>query len=228
MRAASSRRRVETDLLNGLAYRKIKEKIIALDLPPASVIDEASLAAELNLGLTPVRQALRRLAFENLVVILPRRGTLVAELNLSDLHKIFEMRLELETLAARLAAERATLAQIEELEQLSREALAHGQSADNHQLLQLDHRMHVLLAQAAHNEFLEETLEWLYGHVLRLWNVALGQVTGLPAAMAEHRAIYPRRKPARCLSSCRTHAPTCATLSTDIFMNFLPSSAQFF
>ncbi len=190
MLAASSRRRGETDSLNGLAYRKIKAKIIDLELAPASVIDEASLATELDLGLTPVRQAIRRLAFENLVVILPRRGTLVADLNLSDLYKIFEMRLELETLAARLAAERATPEQIHALDQLSAEALAQCQIADNRQLLALDHRMHLLLAQAAHNEFLEETLEWLYGHVLRLWNVSLQRVTGLQAAMEEHRAIF--------------------------------------
>ena len=190
MLAASARRRVETDSLSGLAYRQIKEKIIALELPPAVVIDEVSLAAELKVGLTPVRQAIRRLAFENLVVILPRRGTLVADLNLSDLQKIFEMRLELETLAARLAAERATPEQIRELEQLSAEALTQSQHADSQQLLQLDHRMHRLLAQAAHNEFLAETLEWLYGHVLRLWNVSLQRVTGLPVAMEEHRAIY--------------------------------------
>ena len=54
-----------------------------------------------------MRSALRRLAWENLVVILPRRGTLVAELDAADLQEIFELRVELEGLAARLAAERA-------------------------------------------------------------------------------------------------------------------------
>ena len=53
-----------------------------------------------------MRSALRRLAWENLVVILPRRGTLVAELDAADLQEIFELRVELEGLAARLAAER--------------------------------------------------------------------------------------------------------------------------
>ena len=93
-------------------YRQIKEKIITLRLPPASMIDEERLANQMNIGLTPVRQALRRLALENLVVILPRRGTMVADLNLADLQKIFELRVELETLAARLAAQRATPEQI--------------------------------------------------------------------------------------------------------------------
>src|SRR4051812_44007774 len=116
MLAVSSRRRVEADSLNGIAYQAIKEKIIALELPPAALVDEAQLAAELGIGLTPVRQALRRLALENLVVILPRRGTLVADLNFSDLQKIFEIRSELEALAADLAAQRASRDQLIEME----------------------------------------------------------------------------------------------------------------
>ncbi|MBX3012901.1 MAG: GntR family transcriptional regulator [Caldilineaceae bacterium] len=188
--AVSSRQRGDPDSLNGLAYQQLKDKIISLALPPASVIDEHSLASELGIGLTPVRQALRRLAFENFVVILPRRGTLVADLNPHDLYKIFEMRLELETLAARLAAERATPEQLTQLEEIATEALGHRFSNENEMLLALDHQMHTLLAQAAHNEFLAETLEWLYGHVLRLWNVSLHRVTGLQSAMAEHHAIF--------------------------------------
>ena len=101
--------------MNDLAYRAIKARIVALEMPPASVVDETALVDELGVGLTPVRQALRRLALENLVVILPRRGTLVADLNASDLSKIYEMRVELETLAARLAAERATQFKLNQL-----------------------------------------------------------------------------------------------------------------
>jgi DNA-binding GntR family transcriptional regulator len=189
MLGASSRRRVETESRSGIAYRKIKGRIISLDLPPASVLDESQLAQELEVGLTPVRQALRRLALENLVVILPRRGTIVADLNLSDLQKIFEMRVELESLAAKLAADRATAHEQGEMDRLCLEveqALADG---DNYQLIDLDRRLHSHLATCAHNEFLAETLDWLYGHVLRLWNLSLNQVGGLEEALHEHLAI---------------------------------------
>ncbi|MEZ4866707.1 MAG: GntR family transcriptional regulator [Caldilineaceae bacterium] len=188
--AASSRQRIDPESLNGIAYRQIKAKIIGLDLPPASIIDESSLAEELGIGLTPVRQALRRLAYENMVIILPRRGTIVADLNLADLHKIFEMRLELETLAVQLAARRITTEQLKALDELSAQGVSMSECSDNQLLLQLDHQMHLLLAQAAHNEFLAETMEWLYNHVLRLWNVSLHRVTGLAEAMHEHRQIY--------------------------------------
>ncbi|MBI1294038.1 FCD domain-containing protein [bacterium] len=179
--------------LNETAYQRIRDMIVHLELPPASVIDEAKLTVELELGLTPIRQALRRLAMENLVVILPRRGTLVADLNMDNLQKIFEIRLELETLAARLAAERATTAQIAEMEQLlSPEILAHAEKwgeSRNELLIRIDQRAHVLLAEATHNEILADTLDSLYSHVLRLWYVNLSQVKALDDALVEHRQI---------------------------------------
>ena len=186
MLAASTRRRDETDSRNGEAYQRIRDQIVSLDLAPASVIDERRLAEELGLGLTPVRFALRRLALENLVVILPRRGTLVADLNLADLNKIFEMRIELESLAARLAAERAAPEQLDALAALSAETRRAQECQDNRLLIELDRRLHRGLAEAAHNEFLLETLDWLYSHVLRLWHISLHRIAGLPQAMEEH------------------------------------------
>jgi DNA-binding GntR family transcriptional regulator len=62
-------------------------------------------------------------------------------------------------------------------------------NGDNDELIRLDHTAHRMLAQAAHNEFLEETLERLYTHVLRLWYVALHRVQRLREAVEEHRAI---------------------------------------
>jgi len=150
--------------------------------------------ADLGLGRTPIREALQRLALENLVVILPRRGTIVADLNMSDLQKIFEIRVDLELLAVRLAAQRATPAQIAAMEALFAGADELLHVGDNYQLIQLDHQAHQLLAQAAHNEFLEETLEWLYNHVLRLWYVSLHRVQRLREAIEEHREIVARVK----------------------------------
>lgn len=145
--------------------------------------------AELRLGRTPIREALQRLALENLVVILPRRGTIVADLNMSDLQKIFEIRLELEVYTVQLAAERATPAHIAEMEALFAHADEIIHNGDYHLLIYLDHQAHRMLAQAAQNEFLEETLERLYTHVLRLWYVSLHKVSRLPEAIAEHRDI---------------------------------------
>jgi DNA-binding GntR family transcriptional regulator len=189
MLATSHSRRASATSQSGEAYRLIKERIVTLALPPATPIDEAALMAELGLGRTPIREALQRLALENLVVILPRRGTIVADLNMSDLQKIFEMRVELEVMAVRLAAERALPAHIAAMDQLLAGAEALLQGGDNYELIRLDHEAHRLIARAAQNEFLEETLDWLYTHVLRLWYVSLSRVRRLREAIEEHRAI---------------------------------------
>src|SRR6476660_2773566 len=117
-RAARQRRRAAPDSLGDIAYAGIRQRIVSLELPPGSAVNEAALAAELGVGLAPVRSALRRLAWENLVVILPRRGTLVTELDVADIAEIFELRLELEALSARLAGERADAAQRASLSEL--------------------------------------------------------------------------------------------------------------
>ncbi len=189
--AASARRGRTDDSKAGDAYRRLKAMIVSLELEPASFVDEAELAARLGVGLTPVRHALRRLAWENLVVILPRRGTIVADLNAVDLAKIFELRVELEGLAAGLAARRAGVEDLTALDAVMRRTEAALEEApDDHRLLiGLDHELHDLLARAAHNEMLANTLDWLYSHVLRLWNVSLHRVPVLEAAIRDHVGI---------------------------------------
>ena len=188
---AASARLDRRESLAEVAYARIRELIIALELPPAALIDERALAERLGLGLTPVRQALRRLEWENFVVILPRRGTLVADMNREDLERIFELRIELESLAARLAGENATAGELAALRGImdrTHLALA-ANEFDPRGLIQLDRELHRAVAVASHNHMLERTAEWLYGHVLRLWNVSLDEALGLSTALADHEEM---------------------------------------
>src|SRR5260370_5958470 len=88
------------------AYHRILERIVCLEMPPGSVVNEAHLREELKIGRTPIREALQRLARENLVRSIPHRGTFVTDVNITDLARITEVRVVLESHAARLAAER--------------------------------------------------------------------------------------------------------------------------
>ncbi|MEM7033364.1 MAG: GntR family transcriptional regulator [Chloroflexota bacterium] len=185
----SRQQRSKYDSQSEMAYQILKEKIITLELPPASLLNEAELMDELELGRTPIREALRQLAFENLVVILPRRGTIVADVNASDLQKIFEIRLDLEVCAVRLATERATPDQIREMEKLFEGIDDTVKQGDHHELIALDHQAHVMIAQASHNEFLETMLDRLYTHILRLWYVSLHEVSHLSDAVVEHQEL---------------------------------------
>ena len=191
MLAASARRAADADSKSAEAYRAIKDMIVSLELPPAALLDERGLAERLGVGLTPVRQALRRLEWESLVVILPRRGTLVADLNESDLGRIYEMRSVLEPQAAALAAERGSDAQRAALGGVIAQMHAEldGPQPDRRRLIGLDRDLHRQIWAMAGNAMLEQTLEWLFSHVLRRWNVSIDRNESLGSAMELHDEI---------------------------------------
>jgi DNA-binding GntR family transcriptional regulator len=150
------------------AYRQLRDEIVTLALRPGDVIDERQLQAHLNVGRTPIREALLRLAGDRLVTIHARRGTFVSDMNLTDLRSVFEVREPLEALAARLAAVRAT-----EDERAAVAAVRAGladevSAADLDGLMELDRRLHRLVYQLTRNGFLIETLERYLNHSTRL------------------------------------------------------------
>jgi DNA-binding GntR family transcriptional regulator len=174
--------------LSEKAYHLIKEKIITLELPPSSLINEQALMEEFDLGRTPIREALLRLAAEGLVDIVPRRGMFVANISITDLQKIFEVRVILEGFCARLAAQRITDEQIAHIEETLQD-LEQMQSGDIEALMSIDERFHELLYQAADNEFMAEALDRLYTPSLRLWHLVLDRLSHVREAIEQHRGI---------------------------------------
>ena len=174
--------------LSEKAYHLIKEKIVTLDLKPLSVIDEGALRDELDLGRTPIREALHRLAAEGLVIIAPRRGMFVADISITDLQKVFEVRMVLEGFCARLAAQKATEEQIAQMETVF-EQLEQVADTDAEALMSIDTRLHELMYQAADNEFLDDSLCRLHALSLRLWHLVLNQLNDVKASIEEHGEI---------------------------------------
>ena len=154
------------------AYTQIKGKIITAKMPPGSVINEAQLMEEFSLGRTPIREAIKQLQMENLVMVTPRKGMFVADIAVTDLPKIFEVRVELESFATMLAAERISEAEIVELQKLAK-AFQKTDLSNKEALLKLDSGFHSLLAQATHNKFLIKEIEYYYNLSLRIWYIAL-------------------------------------------------------
>jgi DNA-binding GntR family transcriptional regulator len=167
------------------AYELIWDKITTLELAPGAHINEQLLAKELDMGLVPVREALKLLAHDNLVVITPRHGLYVADVNLPDLEQISEMRLTLESLSARLAAQRATPDELVVLEALRQEQAATS-AEDSRRLFEVDHKFHRAIARAAHNKYLAETLDRFFGLSQRLWYLVLPHLGFLPSAVEKH------------------------------------------
>jgi DNA-binding GntR family transcriptional regulator len=167
------------------AYRRILERIVTLEMPPGSVVNEARLREDLKIGRTPIREALQRLARENLVRSVPHRGTFVTDVNISDLARITEVRVVLEAHAARLAAEKMTSADRDAVTELL-ELLRRGRVTDQRDLMQLDRQIHRLIYRATHNPFLEATLERYFNLSLRLWYLVLDREVRLREAVDEH------------------------------------------
>jgi len=155
------------------AYREIWKRIVHLEYPPLAVLKEAQLSEELGIGLAPIRQALRRLEYDGLVMILPRRGTLTTEVGLNSIQWELEIRVELEGLAARLAAKRGSEAQRAELREIMaklEEVYAEGATYSRMQrFTDLDGEFHRNLYLQTHNPSLISDLERHFAHSLRIW-----------------------------------------------------------
>jgi len=167
------------------AYLRIRERIVSLDMPPGSVVNESRLREELKIGRTPIREALQRLARENLVRSVPHRGTFVTDVNITDLARITEVRVVLEGHAARLAAERLSSVDRDSFAKLL-ELLEEGPSLDQRQLMRLDQQIHREIYRTARNPYLQSTLERYFNLSLRLWYLVLDRQAGLREAVKEH------------------------------------------
>lgn len=167
------------------AYDLIWEKITTLELAPGAAINEQALAEGLGMGIVPVREALKWLAHENLIDVTERHGLYVADVHVEDLQQLSEIRLSLESLSARLAAERVQPDDLVVLHALRKEQAAVTPGEQGH-LFDLDHRFHQAVAEAAHNRYLAQSLERFFGLSRRLWYLALPHLELLPTSVEKH------------------------------------------
>jgi DNA-binding GntR family transcriptional regulator len=174
--------------LSEKAYDLIRRKIITLEMPPLAPIDEQALMEDLQLGRTPIREALQRLAAENLVIFAHRRGMYVADISITDLQKLYELRIVLEGFCARLAAQWVTEAQLAEMDALTDE-LRRIPIGDNDALMSIDERFHELLYLAADNQFLADAARRLHALSVRMWYLVLNRLGDVHGAMEQHAGI---------------------------------------
>ncbi len=177
------------ELLADRAYNELRDRIVTLEISPGSPIDEDGIGAELGMGRTPVREAIKRLALENLVTVFPRRGTFASEINITDLADVCDVRVQLEGHAAYRAAQRLTTEQRDELIALLRELRATAGGADLQTLMSLDARIHRFIHRAAGNPYMEETLGRYFNLSMRIWYLAIERLPDLGARIQEHEEL---------------------------------------
>ena len=194
------------------AYRVLLEDIVTLKLEPGQVLVEDELRQRLGLGRTPVREALQRLGNEELVVVLPRRGTLVSQINITDLTEIYEVRAPLEGLAARLAAERFGDGELPPEVAANLEAIP--RTDDFVTLTAIDRHLHKTVHRLSRNEYLLDNLDWYLNLSIRLVLAAARRLPAPPteemaATMADFQDLFAAivaHDGARAEQIARTHA----------------------
>jgi DNA-binding GntR family transcriptional regulator len=167
------------------AYQAIRDQLVRLEIRPGAPINEDQLSASLGLGRTPVREALKRLELERLVIAYPRRGTFATDVNVTDLTHLFEVRQLLEPAAAAIAARHATDADRVTLAALL-EKLESQRLGTPDELMNLDMQVHRSIYAATHNPYLEDTLVRYDSLATRIWCLFLDRLTGMATHVGEH------------------------------------------
>ena len=177
--------------LRDVVFETLRDAIIRQVLKPCERLMEIQLADEMGVSRTPVREAIRKLELEGLVVMVPRKGAYVAGVSMKDIHEVYEVRSALEMLAVTLAAERIT---DEELDALERQVLRESEeeskkdgSLDN--IIYIDSSFHDIIYQAAHNQRLVQFVNILQEQLQRFRAASLARPGRSKTALEEHKKI---------------------------------------
>ncbi|NUL44611.1 GntR family transcriptional regulator [Cellulosimicrobium funkei] len=196
LRAAETRKGAHVSIgagvpgsMAGRAYALLRDRLIMLEIAPGEPINEGLIAEELGFGRTPIREALKRLETDHLVVSFARRGTFATMVDIADLTEISELRRQLEPFAARKAAENHRDLHREAFEHLASTISSINPGDDLDQLLAYDLRVHRLIYAAAGNPHLEETLVRLDNLSTRIWRLVLGRRSEIAEHIQEHVAL---------------------------------------
>ena len=172
------------------AYLTLRERLVTLQIEPGAPIDDVQVGAELQCGRTPVREAIKRLADDRLVIAFPRRGTFASGVDITDLASINEIRSELEPLAARRAARQATPGQRDRMQTLvARFASADDLPEDRTDLIRLDLAVHRAVYRAAGNPHLEDVLIRHHNLATRIFCLFLPRLRQVAEHVNEHAAL---------------------------------------
>ncbi len=175
--------------LTEATYQAVKRSIIRCDLLPGAELTELEIAQRCNVGKTPVREALARLVQEGLMKVVPRRGYVVAPINVKDLQDFFALRLLLEPEAARLAAGRVDVEQLRQLDEICRAGYDPGDAESAASFLEMNTRFHETIARASGNHRLADLVAQLLYEMERLFHMGLRMRNRTEEMAHEHRDL---------------------------------------
>ena len=174
--------------LRDVVFETLRDAIIQGQLRPGERLMEIQLAEEMGVSRTPVREALRKLELEGLIVMIPRKGAYVAGISVKDIVDVFEVRAALESLAAGLAAERITEQELEELERALVQ-ISEASSSNLDAVVLTDTNFHEIIYRASRNQRLTQLITNLQEQIQRFRTTSLAQPGRTKTAIEEHRKI---------------------------------------
>ncbi|MCG8361228.1 MAG: GntR family transcriptional regulator [Kiloniellales bacterium] len=180
---------IERRTLHGELVARLRDLINEGDLPPGQRITEKDLCLRFGVSRTPLREALKVLASEGLVELLPNRGARVAQLTPADVDEIFPVMAQLEALAGELACRNATDEEIAEIRALHYQMLLHYQRRALQPYFALNQEIHEKLLEAARNATLANLSRSLSGRVRRARYIADMTEEAWAQAVAEHETM---------------------------------------
>lgn len=175
--------------LPDLAYEQIEEAIVTLRIRPGTSVSELTLSKATGIGRTPIREAIQRLARENLIFILPQRGLLVPQIDVAKQLRLLETRREIERLLCRSAAKRASPDQRASFARLALGFTAAGEANDDVSFIRFDREFNELCLSSANNEFTEGAMRLMNGLSRRFWYYHYKQAADLPGISKLHAAL---------------------------------------
>jgi DNA-binding GntR family transcriptional regulator len=180
---------LEEQTLADQAYTQIEERIATLSLRPGQIVSENGLSKLLGLGRTPVREALQQLSREGLVVIMPKLGIMVSEIDVRKQLRLLEVRREVERLLVGAAAKNATPAQRAQFALLADLMTTAGKANDGVEFLAHDRQFNKLLLDSANNEYATSTMKLMQGLSRRFWYAHYQRFANLAQTACLHAAI---------------------------------------
>jgi len=175
--------------LREVVFETMRNAIRTGILRPGQRLMEIHVAEELGVSRTPVREAIRKLELEGYVIMMPRRGTYVANLSIRDVNEVFEIRTALDSLANGLAAERISDDELEELQRLLVKIGEYIEKNDMNKIVEIDTKFHDLLYKASRNNRLVGIISNLREQLTSYRTKSMSYPGRLRETLDEHRRI---------------------------------------
>ena len=171
------------------AYELIENMIVSMKLEPGLKISEKSLSDMLGMGRTPIREALLRLAFEGTILVAPRSGIIISEIDTSDQFRLIEVRRELERIIARRSAQLSTPDERRQFSALADHFMKAAAENDENLFIKTDREFNQLLASSAQNKYASIAMSAIQAQTRRFWYLYFKKFGDLPHICQLHAKV---------------------------------------